>query len=139
MASCTSGTANKIYFPCSCHWITSPDERRSGRPSERKSRPASILSPDGRPWQCDEARRGIRKGARPLAGGAGCTAVPAFFAGARRALRRGGNPPAPAFPGGETGKGRSKDFNQSGGDRLSLQLEGHFIVATTSSAMRAIG
>ena len=32
--------------------------------------------------------------------------VPAWFAGGQRA-RRGGNPPAPAFPGGETGKGRS--------------------------------
>jgi hypothetical protein len=30
--------------------------------------------------------------------------VPALFAGGQRA-RRGGNPPAPAFPGGETGNG----------------------------------
>jgi hypothetical protein len=30
-----------------------------------------------------------------------------FFLLARSVLRRGGNPPAPAFPGGETGKGRS--------------------------------
>lgn len=25
--------------------------------------------------------------------------------------QRGGNPPAPAFPGGETGKGRSQQFS----------------------------
>ena len=39
--------------------------------------------------------RGIHKGAEPL------------LWGEPRFLRRGGNPPAPAFPAGETGKGRS--------------------------------
>ena len=54
-----------------------------------------------------------------------------FFAGARRALRRGGNPPAPAFPGGETAKGRYRisinpevtDYRCSYGDILSLQQQ----------------
>ena len=37
--------------------------------------------------------------------------VPAGLAGGQRA-RRGGNPPAPAFPGGETGKGRSNSLRR---------------------------
>src|ERR1700685_4135631 len=80
----------------------------------------------------------MRKGGWPLLRGEPVARqCQRFFAGARRALRRGGNPPAPAFPGGETGKGRYRIFNQSGGDRLSLQLGGHFIVATTSIQLPA--
>ena len=58
---------------------------------------------------------GCARGARPLLRGeSDRTQVPAPFAGAQRALRRGGNPPAPAFPGGETGKGRLKNSKESG-------------------------
>src|ERR1700685_4715134 len=79
----------------------------------------------------------MRKGGWPLLRGEPVARqCQRFFAGPRPALRRGGNPPAPAFPGGETGKGRYRIFNQSGGDRLSLQLGGHFIVATTCFSRR---
>ena len=81
---------------------------------------------------------GMRKGgSAPLAGGDGSSASDSAFCWRAACFRRGGNPPAPAFPGGETGKGRSetprcrRHFQNFAGDRLSLQLEGHFFVATT--------
>ena len=68
---------------------------------------------------------GIHKGAAALLWGepiAGC--VPAWLAGHAACLRRGGNPPAPAFPLGETGKGESPKF---------LCAHGHYFLGHVGS------
>ena len=69
----------------------------------------------GRPHRVD---RGIAQGGFQrsvlkslLRGEPQSRGVPAGLAGGQRA-RRGGNPPAPAFPGGETGKGRSNSLRR---------------------------
>jgi hypothetical protein len=41
---------------------------------------------------------------------------------AHSVLRRGGNPPAPAFPGGETGKGRSTSLLPQAEKGLTLNM-----------------
>ena len=52
------------------------------------------------------SQRGIHKGAAALLWGEPAASLRASAFGWRAACsRRGGNPPAPAFPGGETGKG----------------------------------
>jgi hypothetical protein len=50
-------------------------------------------------------------GGSPLVGGAGARCVPAFLAGRAACCRRGGNPPAPAFPRrGKRERGRSNSL-----------------------------
>lgn len=90
------------------------------------------------------SQRGDAQGGRPplLWGEPAARWTTAPLAGAQRAHRRGGNPPRPGFPPeGETGKGESKFLAAAGhslrnnavgrGDRITLQLGCHFLVATT--------
>ena len=51
--------------------------------------------------------------------------------GWRPACAAWGEPARPGFPRRGNGKGEFKTFQSIRGDRLSLQLEGHFFVATT--------
>jgi hypothetical protein len=80
-----------------------------------------------------------RGGSAPLAGGAGCSGKCQRFLLARDVPPAWGEPSPPRFaPGGGNGKGGGQKcslllraFEYLGGDRISLQLEGHFFVATT--------
>jgi hypothetical protein len=60
------------------------------------------------------ARRGSTRGRQPLLWGEPAAATPASaFCWRVACFRRGGHPPAPAFPGGETGKGRSNSLRRT--------------------------
>jgi len=82
---------------------------------------------------------GMRKGGWPLLRGEPArTASVSAVCWRATCFRRGGNHPRPGLPPeGETEKGAIKSFLAAAGyqllrgDRLSLQLRGHFIVATT--------
>ena len=78
---------------------------------------------------------GFARGAGPLwRGEPAARQVPALFAGARPASGVGGTRPPRLSPGRGNGKGEDPSIsNPLGGDRLSSQLEGHFIVATTAA------
>jgi hypothetical protein len=71
-----------------------------------------LFEPGQSPYH--RARRGSTRGRQPLLWGEPAAATPASaFCWRVACFRRGGHPPAPAFPGGETGKGRSNSLRRT--------------------------